>query len=67
MSQFDNVSVIKKANIYFDGKCISHTILFADGARKSVGVIFPASLTFNTNVPDIMECVGGACRMRLKG
>lgn len=67
MSQFDNVSVIKKANIYFDGKCISHTIQFADGTRKSVGVILPSSLTFNTNVPETMECIVGTCRMRLKG
>lgn len=67
MPQFDNVSVIKQANVYFDGKCISHTVQFADGSRKSVGVILPATLTFNTGVAEIMEGVAGACRMRLKG
>ncbi|MBS3935668.1 MAG: pyrimidine/purine nucleoside phosphorylase [Sulfuritalea sp.] len=67
MSQFDNVSVIKKANVYFDGKCVSHTVQFADGARKSVGVILPATLTFNTGVPEIMETVAGACRYRIEG
>ena len=67
MSQFDNVSVIKKANVYFDGKCVSHTVLLADGSKKTVGVILPASLVFNTGEPEIMECVGGACRYRLKG
>ena len=40
MSQFDNVSVVKTANVYFDGKCVSHTVILADGTRKSVGVIF---------------------------
>ena len=45
MSQFDNVSVIAKANVYFDGKCVSHTVIFADGTRKTVGVIFPSSFT----------------------
>ena len=60
MSQFDNVSVIKKANVYFDGKCVSHTVLMADGSKKSVGVILPSSLTFNTGVPEIMEGVGGS-------
>ena len=35
MSKFDNVSVVKKANVYFDGKCVSHTVNFADGSRKS--------------------------------
>lgn len=65
--QFDGVSVLKQANVYFDGKCISHTVQFADGTKKSVGVVLPASLTFNTGVPEIMECVAGACRARLKG
>jgi uncharacterized protein YaiE (UPF0345 family) len=67
MSQFDNVAVIKKANVYFDGKCISHTIQFPDGTRKSVGVILPATLTFNTGVPEVMETVDGRCRVRIKG
>lgn len=67
MSQFDNVSVVKKANVYFDGKCVSHTVVMADGEKKTVGVILPASLTFNTGAPEIMEGVGGSCRVRLKG
>lgn len=67
MPQFDNVTVVKKANVYFDGKCVSHTVQQADGTRKSVGVILPATLTFNTGAPEIMECVAGACRYRLKG
>ncbi len=67
MSQFDNVSVVKKANVYFDGKCVSHTVLFADGVRKTIGVIFPSSLTFNTGAPEIMEINGGRCRIRLAG
>ena len=67
MSQFENVSVIKQANVYFDGKCVSHSVLFPDGTKKSVGVIFPSSLTFNTGAPEIMEINGGRCRVRLKG
>jgi hypothetical protein len=67
MSQFDNVAVLKKANVYFDGKCVSHTVQFADGTRKSVGVILPATLTFNTGAPEIMETVAGSCRYRLRG
>ena len=67
MSQFDNVSIIQKANVYFDGKCVSHTVQFADGTKKSVGVILPATLTFNTGVPEVMETVAGRCKVRLKG
>jgi len=48
---FDRVAVATKANVYFDGKCVSHSITLADGTRKSVGVILPASLTFNTGAP----------------
>ncbi len=67
MSSFDNVSVVKQANVYFDGKCVSHTVQFADGTKKTVGVILPSSLTFNTGAPETMEGVGGSCRVRLKG
>jgi len=67
MSQYDNVSVVKKANVYFDGKCVSHTVVLADCTKKTVGVILPSSLTFNTGAPEIMEGVGGACRVKLKG
>ena len=67
MSQFNNVSVVSKANVYFDGKCVSHSITLADGSKKSVGVIMPSSLTFNTGAPETMECVAGSCRVKLKG
>src|SRR5690349_4608383 len=67
MSQFDNVSVVKKANVYFDGKCVSHTVLFTDGSRKSVGVIFPSTLTFNTGAPERMEINAGLCKIKLPG
>jgi uncharacterized protein YaiE (UPF0345 family) len=67
MSQFDNVAVLKQANVYFDGKCISHTVQFADGSKKSVGVILPSTLTFKTGTPEIMETVAGACRVKLAG
>jgi purine/pyrimidine-nucleoside phosphorylase len=63
----DGVAVTTKANVYFDGKCISHSVRFADGTGKSVGVILPASLTFSTGAPEVMEGVAGRCRVRLKG
>ena len=66
-TQIDSVSVTTKANVYFDGKCVSHGITFADGTKKSVGVILPATLTFNTGAPEIMECVAGSCDYKLDG
>lgn len=67
MSQFDNVSVVKKSNIYFDGKCVSHTVLLPDGSKKTVGVVFPSQLTFDTGAPERMEILSGRCRVRLDG
>lgn len=66
-TQFDQVSVIKQANIYFDGKCVSHSVLFADGTKKTLGVIFPSTLKFNTGAAEIMELNAGKCRIRLEG
>jgi len=65
--QINGVSVNPQANVYFDGKCVSHSITFADGTKKSVGVVLPATLTFNTGAPEIMECVAGSCEYKLKG
>lgn len=67
MTQFDQVSVIKQANVYFDGNCLSHTVLFADGSKKTLGVIFPSSLVFNTALAEIMEINAGRCKVRLEG
>ena len=66
-THFDGVTVATQASVYFDGKCISHGITFADGTKKSVGVVLPATLTFNTGAPEIMECVAGGCEYKLKG
>ena len=65
MSQFDNVSVVKKGNVFFDGKCVSHSVLFADGTRKTVGVIMPGTLTFNVSTPELMEITSGTCRVKV--
>ena len=60
-------SVLPQANVYFDGRCVSHTVELADGTRKSVGVILPAELVFNTGAPEIMETVAGACEIQRQG
>jgi len=61
------VAVSTQANVYFDGKCVSHGLTYPDGTKKSVGVVLPATLTFNTGAPEIMECVAGSCEYRLAG
>ncbi len=66
-NQIDGVTLATKANVYFDGKCVSHSFVLADGTKKSAGVILPARLTFNTGAAEIMETVAGSCRVLLKG
>ena len=65
--RIDGVAVTTKANVYFDGKCVSHGVTCADGTKKSVGVILPSSLTFSTGPAETMECVAGACEYKLAG
>ena len=64
-SQFDGVSVVCKANVYFEGKVISHTVLFSDGSKKTIGLIFPGAYTFNTGAPERMDIIAGTCRAKL--
>ncbi len=65
--EFQNVTAHAKANVYFDGKVISHTIITTDGARKTLGVILPGSYHFGTDAPELMEIVGGSCSYVLDG
>ncbi len=66
-TQFDNVTAITKANVYFDGKVVSHSILFADGSKKTLGLIYPGSYHFGTDKAERMEVVAGSCVVKLDG
>lgn len=66
-TQFAGVTVHTKANVYFDGKVVSHTVLMPDGAKKTLGLIYPGSYHFGTGAPERMEIVAGACRVTLDG
>ncbi|MFN7956583.1 MAG: pyrimidine/purine nucleoside phosphorylase [bacterium] len=65
--EFSNVTAVAKANVYFDGKVVSHTIRFADGSRKTLGLIYPGEFHFGTDAAEVMEIVAGHCRVRLDG
>ena len=67
MTDHITATISTRANVYFDGKCVSHSITLADGSKKSVGVILPSSLTFNTGEAEVMELVAGNCRVKLAG
>ncbi len=67
MRQFDNVSVVAKANVYFDGRVISHTVLFPDGSRKTLGVLLPGEYEFGTAEKELMEIEAGEVEVLLPG
>ncbi|QHT62775.1 pyrimidine/purine nucleoside phosphorylase [Paenibacillus lycopersici] len=67
MSQYDNVTVIKKANLYFDGKVSSRTVLFADGTKKTLGIMLPGDYEFGTDAKEIMEILAGELKVLLPG
>jgi purine/pyrimidine-nucleoside phosphorylase len=64
-TQFDQVTVITKANLYFEGKVVSHTVVFQDGSKKTLGLIFPGSYHFGTDKSERMEIVAGSAKVKL--
>ena len=67
MSEFKNVTVLKKANIYFDGGVVSHTVLFADNSKKTLGVMQAGEYEFSTDKAEIMEILSGELDLLLPG
>ena len=67
MTKLENISMIKEANIYFDGKVTSRAITLADGTRQTLGVMLPGDYTFNTQEAEIMEMMSGELEIRLPG
>jgi purine/pyrimidine-nucleoside phosphorylase len=67
MSEFQNVTVTKKANVYFEGKVTSRTIAFADGTKKTLGIMLPGEYRFNTEEKELMEIISGDLLVQLPG
>lgn len=67
MDQFNQVSVVKKANVYFDGKVTSRVVLFEDGTKKTLGIIMPGEYEFGTAEKEQMEMLSGTLSVCLDG
>lgn len=67
MSRFENVTVVKEANLYFDGRVTSRTVLFPGGERKTLGVMLPGEYEFGTGDREIMEILAGRLTVLLPG
>lgn len=67
MSEFNAVTIVKEANIYFDGQVTSRTIIFEDGSKKTLGVMLPGEYEFNTDAKELMEILSGDLEVLLPG
>lgn len=67
MSEFKNVTAVKKANIYFDGKVTSRTVILKDGERKTLGIMLPGDYEFGTGDKEVMEVLQGSMDVKLQG
>lgn len=67
MSEFTQVKVTKAANIYFDGQVTSRTLTFADGSRKTLGIMQPGEFEFGTQAAELMEILSGELDVQLPG
>ncbi|MBM4244588.1 MAG: pyrimidine/purine nucleoside phosphorylase [Deltaproteobacteria bacterium] len=65
--RFENVTAVAKANVYFEGRVVSHTILLAGGEKKTLGLIYPGKFHFGTDAAERMEIVAGLCRVKIDG
>ncbi len=67
MEQFEKVSIVKKANVYFEGKVTSRTVIFADNSKKTLGIMLPGDYEFGTAAAEIMEILAGEMTVLLPG
>ncbi|MGE5371184.1 MAG: pyrimidine/purine nucleoside phosphorylase [Solirubrobacterales bacterium] len=67
MDRFENITVIKKANVYFNGQVTSRTVLFEDGTKKTLGVMLPGEYEFGTEQKERMEILAGTLDVKLPG
>lgn len=65
--EFSHVTAVARANVYFDGRVVSHTILAADGSKKTLGLIYPGEYHFGTDAAERMDVTDGACEVVLDG
>ena len=66
-NEFRGVTALTKANVYFEGKVVSHTVLFADGSKKTLGLIYPGTYHFGTDKAERMELTSGECTIKVDG
>lgn len=67
MSEFKDVTVVREANVYFDGKVTSRSIIFGDGSKKTLGIMLPGEYSFSTAAAELMEVIAGEAEVLVAG
>ncbi len=67
MSEIKNATVVREANVYFDGKVTSRTVLLGDGSRVTLGVMLPGDYEFDTAEKERVEILAGDLEVSLPG
>jgi len=65
MTKLDNISIIKEANVYYDGKVTSRAITLQDGTKQTLGIMQTGEYTFGTKEAEIMEIMSGELSIKL--
>ncbi len=65
--KIEGAAVPTKANVYFGGKVVSHSLVFSNGTKQTLGLIYPGTYNFSTGGPERMDIVAGSARYRLAG
>lgn len=66
-TEIPGVRALTKANVYFDGGVVSHTLLAANGTKTTLGLIRPGAYHFATGKAERMDIVAGSCSVTLDG
>lgn len=64
---FENVTATAVANIYFEGKVVSHSLTRPDGQKVTLGLIHPGEYHFKTGAAERMDITAGSCGVTLDG
>lgn len=67
MEKFENITIVKKANIYYEGKVTSRTVIFDNGEKKTLGIMMPGDYEFATDKKEVMEILSGTLKIQLAG
>jgi len=67
MYTFNNVTITKAANVYFNGNVTSRKVEFNDGSIKTLGIMMPGDYEFGTEAAEVMEILAGDLDVMLPG